>query len=210
MLYWMASDGAGASASGGLWVAPADRPRGRRGLRAWLACATALASLAAFAASRLGSGGSGAGGFGGAEFRYELDGPAWARYALVAIACGLLVAAGLLWAARHRATLIAALVAIPPLVVGGLLVEIALLHAGRVTDAEAKAVHVGASEDELGRRLGDPAGHATWRRRGSTLSCKVYVGDAYTFRAGGRTTYTDHHKFFFCLDDGRIAVRESW
>jgi DNA-binding NarL/FixJ family response regulator len=102
MLYAMASDGAGASASGGVWVAPADRPRGRRGLRAWLACATALASLAAFVASRMGSGGTGSGGIGRGHVDYALDGPAWARYALVAIALGLLLAAGLLWAARHR------------------------------------------------------------------------------------------------------------
>jgi hypothetical protein len=164
-------------ARGRLLEAPADRPAGQRGWRAPVACVVSVAALAVIAWSYPGG------------FRE--------RATYFAIAAALVTAAVLLWTARRTLPLVFAGVAVAAAAMAVLLTGVPnRVNAvggtrgaeydysydpdGRaITRAEAEAVPMGSTADEIEAILGSPAGAGTMRRRNGTDShCLVYLDRA--------------------------------
>jgi hypothetical protein len=190
----------------GLLRAPADRPAGKRGLRAPLAGLVALATLFPFSASQ-----------------FDSAGPAWTKTAFVLAAVAGLVAAMLLWVARRRFTLVLAI----GLVLLGLVGSVAAQRErNRVTSeeeqwggwvmlrghenrgvrlsaAEANAVPKGLTWEQLRARVGMPAGSGIQRvYDGPDLRCLLYRShDANPNRP---------RLHAFCASDGRYEVLRKW
>lgn len=188
-------------ASATLLEAPADRPAGQRGWRAWLACAAAVATLPALASSSVAE---------GADRALDL----FAAAALVA-------AAVLIWTARRPVGLVLAGVL-------GAAAVVAVVTAGfdnryhgagtnrwgemsytydpdgtAITRARARAVPEGATEYEVTQVLGSPAGTATQRRRdGSDVRCILYRGEP------SRGPYDE--RLAFCFPGGTYRALQRW
>jgi hypothetical protein len=193
----------GESWTGRLMWAPADRVAGTRGPRAVPAGVVAIGALVALMLAR-GEGG-----------------PAWTRFAFVAAAAGLVVAAVLLWIAR-RPLALAIAVALIPLAVAGVVVASTArdreLHErdkwggavlryedrGRIlTDAQAEAVPEGITKDELTARLGVPAGSGVQRLFGERdMRCLAY--------RTGKPERAGQLLHAFCFRDGRYVALRRW
>jgi hypothetical protein len=183
-----------------LLEAPADRPAGKRGWRAWLACGVAVAALPVLAFSSTAEGGEGVPQLG--------------------VAAALVAAAVLLWTARRASALALAGVAVAASAIAIVLIgmpnrihglgsmrgaemEYSYDPDGRaVTPAQARAVPKGSTEDEVEEILGSAAGYAKLRRRDGTDSpCLVY----------GETPRESHDPLFaFCFADDRYASLHRW
>jgi hypothetical protein len=184
-----------------LLEAPADRPAGHRGWRAWLACGVAAAAVPLLAvSSQVGL---------------------WERAAYFGAAAALVTAAVIIWTARRTPALVlaggavAASVAVVSLIgdpyhphvsggTGGAEMEYTYDPDGRaITRSQAKAVPKGSTEDEVEEILGSAAGDGTLRRRdGTDSSCLVYREEAV------RASYDP--VFAFCFAGDRYASLHRW
>lgn len=188
-------------ASATLLEAPADRPPGQRGWRAWLACAVAVAALPVVALT------------------YEAG--LREQVAYLAVAAALVTAAVLIWTARRTLVLALAgvavaasaisvvLIGVPNRIHGeggarGAEVEYTYDEDGRaITPAQAEAVPKGSTQDELEEILGSAAGDATLRRRdGVDSRCVVYLDQASRGPVDA--------KFAFCFAGDRYASLHRW
>jgi len=159
----------------GLLQAPADRPAGKRGIRGLIAAVASVGALFSL------------------SFTTNWDDPSWGKPALLAVGAALTAAAVLLWVARHPALLAAA----AALLVAATGVWVVADSARRseqreedkwggasfdyddkgpaITRAEAEAVPIGASKDEVKRILGPAAGSGIQRvNDGEDLRCRAY------------------------------------
>lgn len=190
--------------SGGLLKPPAERPAGRRGPRGPIAAIVALGALIPLAFARF------------------ADETSWARPVMLLAIAALICGALLLWTGRTRVTLVAA-VALVALggagaiasIRGELRAESKRLHAedrlgGAVfedpgvrgpglTRAEAEAVPMGLTREQLRSRLGSPPSHGIQRvNEGTDMRCWAY-----------RST-TRHRLHAFCFRNGRYAELVKW
>jgi hypothetical protein len=188
-------------ASGTLLEAPADRPAGQRGRRAWLACAAAVAAVPPLATSSVA---------GGADRALDL----FATAALIA-------AAVLIWTARRPRGLVLAGVlaalAVAAAVTAGFDNRYQAVGSNRwgemsyaydpdgtaVTPSQARAVPAGATEDEVTELLGSPAGEGTQQRRdGSDARCILYREEP----SRGRYEW----QLAFCFPGGTYRSLQRW
>ena len=202
----VASEPGNAHGPSGVLRAPADRPAGKRGLRAPLAGLVALAtlfpiSLATYAAAE----------------------PSWTRPVFAIAAVAGVAASVLLWVARRRFTLALAV----GLALLGLVGTVAAERArnrviaeeekwggfamgfyddqrgARLSTAAAEAVPKGITKDQLLARLGVPAGSGIQRvDDGRDLRCLAY--------RSGRTGPRRLDLHAFCFSDGRYDVLRKW
>jgi hypothetical protein len=183
--------------------APADRAAGTRGPRAKLAGLVALGALALLA------------------FSSSSRDPAWTGIAFACAAATLTAAAVLLWTARGARAVVLGVVLIPLAVGGGVAAEAARDRAeneeakwggasfgfeqkGRIlTEAQAEAVPIGATQSQLTARLGPPAGRGVQRVFGEPdMRCLAYRSGE---RRGGMPML-----HAFCFSDGRYAALREW
>jgi hypothetical protein len=187
-------------ASGSLLQAPADRPAGQRGSRAWLACAAAVAALPPLGFATYG------------------EPPGWTGPAFLFAALALTTAAVMLWIARRGAVLGLAAVLVASAVAAGVVAEAAQQReeerlAGSsfkfdekgpaITRAQAEAVPEGSTKDEVRAILGQAAGsgiqHVT---DDPDMRCLAYNDAGY----GGRF----FRLFAFCFSGGRYTELVIW
>jgi hypothetical protein len=176
--------------------APADRPRGRRGWRAPVACFAALAALAAIVDSDAVQSGSWQAR--GATVDYTLDGPGWTGPAMIAAAIALALASALIWAARRARLLALGLALFAAALGAAVLAHVERDQAGRTTPAAVRAIALGTPRDDVTDALGAPHGHGTMRRPDERLDCLVYRQE------GGRLS-----QWHLCFRDDRLAYREE-
>jgi hypothetical protein len=183
-----------------LLEAPADRPPGQRGWRAWLACGVAVAALPVLALSSTAAAGD--------------------RVVSLVQAAALVAAAVLLWTARRAPALALAGVAIAASATAVVLIDVPnRIHGeggtrgaemeysydpdGRaITLAQAKAVPKGSTADEVVEILGAAAGDATLRRRDGTDSACLVYGEA--------SGQPYDPVFAYCFTDDRYASFHRW
>jgi hypothetical protein len=181
--------------------APADRPAGERGWRAPVAYAIAVAAVPTLALS------------------YGIGAREGAAY--LAVAAALLTAAVLIWTARRPHALVLAGVAVAASVMAVVLLGVPNLHrvqgttrgaeteysfdadAPPITPAQAKAVPMGSTEEEVEEALGSAAGSGTLRRPDGTDSpCLIYGDQA------GRQSFDP--VFAFCFAEDRYTSLHRW
>jgi hypothetical protein len=190
--------------SGGLLKPPSERPAGKRGPRGPIAAIVALGALIPLAFARF------------------ADETSWARPVMLAAIAALICGALLLWTARRSVMLVAA-VALVALGgagavvsirgelraeserlnaedrLGGAVFEDPGVHGPRLTRAEAEAVPMGLTRQQLRSRLGAPPSHGIQRvNEGADMRCWAY-------RAATR-----HRLHAFCFRDGRYAELTEW
>jgi hypothetical protein len=182
--------------------APVDLPPGRRGWRGGLAGLAAIAAVPCVAAINLyETGGWGSGSRTSVD--YKLDGPGWIRVVLIATAIAFAVSAVLIWMARRPAWLALGLVLAALAGTVAVWAVIERSQAGRVEISEMRAVKTGASQAEVRRRFGNPAGHATLSRGGTWKSCEIYLSKS-------KDRFGDHRYFALCFRDGRLIDRAQF
>ena len=159
-----------------------------------------LAALVALAVSDLGSDG-GSGSRPNFSYEWQLNGPVWVEPAFLLVALGLVVAAGMVWAAGRPIGLLLGLALLVLMLGVGAWVFAVRFSDNLITRAEAARVALGTPRDEVRARLGFRAGHATLSRDGTELECDVYLND----RVDG---FGDSHLFFFCFEADRLVSRE--
>ena len=194
------------AANGGLVKPPCDRPAGRRGPRGPIAAIAALVALIPL-------------GFG----RFA-DETSWGQPVML-LAVGVLICGALLvWTARRSVTLAAA-VALVALGGAGAVVSIAAelrtesrrmqaedrlggavfgesnTRGPRLTKAQAEAVPMGLSREQLRSRLGAPRAYGIQRvNDGPDMRCWGYRGSARQ----------PHSLHAFCFRHGRYAELVEW
>jgi hypothetical protein len=188
-------------ASATLLEAPADRPAGQRGWRAWLAGAVAVAALPVLAISSVAEGGD--------------------RAVDLVAAAALVAAAVLIWTTRRGAGLavagVLAVLAAAAVAIAGVTNRHHVQGGNRwgemtytydpggpaITRAQARAVPKGSTEDELTEVLGSEAGSGTWSGRGGRdMRCLVYRNEASRGVADA--------VFAFCFADDAYVSLQQW
>jgi|ERR687896_92317 hypothetical protein len=183
--------------------APADRPAGQRGWRAWAACAVAVAALPVLAMSTY------------------ADPPGWTGPVFLFAAFALTAAAVILWTARRRAFLGLAAVMVAAALAAGVVAESAHRREQRerekwggsvfhfdeqgpaITRAEAEAVPEGSTKDEVRAILGRAAGSGIQRvNDGKDLRCVAYRASDHRGPLVGL--------YAFCFSDGRYSDLRKW
>jgi hypothetical protein len=190
-------------ASGRVLEAPADRPPGQRGWRAWMAYILAAAALPALGFSR------------------HVDSPSWVGPLFLFAALALTSAAVILWTARRAAGLgLAAMLAAAA--VGAWVVAEAAERSHQleeqrlggstfkfdeegpaITKAQADAVPEGSTKDEVRAILGQAAGSGVQAVTDDRdMLCLVYNDAGYRGRS--------FRLFAFCFVDGRYGELLIW
>jgi hypothetical protein len=183
--------------------APADRPAGQRGWRAWAACATAVAALPVLAMSTF------------------ADPPGWTGPAFLFAAFALTAAAVILWTARRRAFLGLAAVMVAAALAAGVMAGSAQQREQReeerlggssftfdekgpaITKAQAESVGEGSTKDEVRAILGQAAGSGIQRVTDDRdMRCLVYHDAGYRGRG--------FRLFAFCFSNGRYSDLLIW
>ena len=181
---------------------PADRSGWRRGFRGVLACAAMLGALFTFFASQAPAD---RWTYTTDEYTldYTTDGPHWVTALSVAVAIVLVVAAGLLWAARRPGLAQLGYGLLVLAGVGWWLAADAQFGWGHLPGYQLQPVGVGAGRSEVREALRSPAGYGTFKRRGGnlTLGCWIYERDP----ARG-----EGDRFAFCFRDDRVVKRIRW
>lgn len=186
----------------GWWTAPADRPKGHRGVRGGLAAGVAVLAVAVMSAREWhgrASGGGGVFGSGGSLVWTANGWRSWAPPLLLGLAGGLLVAAAGMWVARSRAiVLLATALAAGCLGAAGWTVAVAQGSA-TVSRAGYAAIAPGMTRRAVERALGVPwtTNASLTLRSGRTLPCDMYQAAG----SGGFTQYV------FCFRNGRLAEK---
>lgn len=165
------------SAGSALHPAPADRAKGRRGWRGWLAAGLAVGAPAFLSAARVRTAGRGGGDGelnGDAFYHYSLGGPPelvlWA-------AVGALLLAGaavLVWTARNPRGLLAAAMLTAAALAGTALV-ISRFDGAPVTDRDLRALEPRLSRSAVEDRLGAPTGTGQYTDGRRGLDCLVWT-----------------------------------
>ena len=159
-------------------VPPADRPKGSRGPRGWVATGLVLAAPAVLLAARLetagtGGGGDGAGSVGDASFSYSLVGPPGLGLKAALVAILLTAAAALVWTARRAAFLLAGALLAAAALAGAVLVA-GSLGAPSVSNSQLRALEPGLTRSAVEARLGTPAGRGDYSHGRRQLECLVW------------------------------------
>jgi len=181
-----------------LLQAPADRPAGKRGLRAPLAAVAVFAAVVTLA------------------YGSRWDMPAWGRLVMLAAGAGLVASALLLWTARRPSAVAVAAALVAVAVPAWIVVEGYRQREQReaekwggttfrydkrgpaITKDEAEAVPEGATKDEVKALLGPAAGSGIQRVHGEDdLRCRIY-----------RSAEPSVHVFALCFSGDRyVALR---
>ena len=179
---------------------PADRPKGSRGWRGWLATGLALAAPALLLAARVETAGTDGseGAIGDAVYSYGVDPPGLElKAALVAIV--LTAAAALFWTARRaRFLLVGALLTAAGLA-GAVLVARSFEPAG-VSDRQLRALEPGLTRSAVEDRLGTPAGRGDYSEGRRHLECLVW-------KLEEPADYLEHA--LVCFDGDRLELRRT-
>lgn len=154
-------------------VPPADRPKGKRGFRGWLAAVLALGAPAIMFVAQF-QGGSGGGSTDGSRtYDYTISGPPGLGLKAALVAFVFAAAAVLVWTARNPRGLLAA-----ALLTGSALAGTALVttwfDSAEVADRELRALKPGLSRSEVEDRLGTPAGTGSYSDARRNLDCLVW------------------------------------
>jgi len=189
-------------APAGTAVPPADRSKGRRGWRGWLAAALAVGAPAILVAARLPEwdGVSGGTSTDSRAYDYALSGPPGLGLRAALAAVVLVAAATLVWTARRPRELVAAGVVTAAAIACTALVASSFDDA-EITARQVRTLEPGLSRSAVQYRLGKPAGTGHYSDPRRELDCLVWKLKGAS--AGARLGYG-----FVCFDGDRFELRK--
>lgn len=154
---------------------PADRPKGRRGWRGWIAATLAIAAPAIMLAARLQttSGGGGGAVDGRASYDYTLSGPPGLGLKAALVGLAFAGAALFLWTARHPRGLATA-AALTAVALAGTVAVASQFEPAEIAERQLRALEPGLPRSTVEDRLGAPAGTGTYSGPRRDLDCLVW------------------------------------